>query len=236
MLSMHRQAERMTSAGGHMDLRGTNAVVTGASRGLGRAVAIELARLGVRVALVARGEGALREVAEATGGVAIPGDVGVESDVDRIVAEAQHALGTIDLLVNAASTLGPVPLPLLLDLPSEDLADALRTNVVGPFRLTRALVGPMVLRERGVVVTVSSDAAVEHYPRWGAYAAGKAAFDHLTATFAAELAGTGVRLFSFDPGEMDTRMHADAVPDADPSTLQRPEDVARRLVARIVEV
>jgi NAD(P)-dependent dehydrogenase (short-subunit alcohol dehydrogenase family) len=129
-----------------------------------------------------------------------------------------------------------VPLPLLLDLGSEDLADALRTNVVGPFRLTRALVGPMVLRERGVVVTVSSDAAVEHHPRWGAYAAGKAAFDHLTATFAAELAGTGVRLFSFDPGEMDTKMHADAMPDADPATLQRPEDVARRLVARIVEV
>lgn len=216
------------------------ALVTGASRGLGRALATALARAGWRVALVARGEAALADAVAAitaAGGdaVGIPGDVADPADALRIAAEAHAALGAVDVLVHNASTLGPTPLPLLLDLAPEALAAALDANVVGPFRLTRAFVGPMVLRGRGVVVAISSDAAVGGYPGWGAYGAGKAAFDLLTKTLAAELDGTGVRVFAVDPGEMDTQMHRDAVPDADPATLQRPDDVATRILAYLTD-
>jgi NAD(P)-dependent dehydrogenase (short-subunit alcohol dehydrogenase family) len=108
-----------------------------------------------------------------------------------------------------------------------------QVNVLGPIRLARALVGPMVLRGEGLVLTVSSDAAVEAYPGWGAYGASKAALDHAARVWAAELDGTGVRFLSIDPGEMATRMHADALPDADPATLALPEDVAR-IVADVI--
>jgi NAD(P)-dependent dehydrogenase (short-subunit alcohol dehydrogenase family) len=138
-------------------------------------------------------------------------------------------VGTVDLLVNNASTLGPVPLRLLLDTDCEDLERALAVNLVGPFRLTKALLGPMVLRGRGLVVDITSDASVEPYPTWGAYGASKAALDHLGRVWAAELEGTGVRLLTVDPGEMNTRMHADAIPDADPATLADPARVAARI-------
>jgi NAD(P)-dependent dehydrogenase (short-subunit alcohol dehydrogenase family) len=151
-----------------------------------------------------------------------------------IAGQAEALVGPVDLLVNAASTLGPVPLRLLLDTDCEDLARALAVNVVGPFRLTKALAGAMVLRGRGLIVNVSSDAAVQAYARWGAYGASKAALDHLGRIWAAELEGTGVRLLTVDPGEMDTRMHADAMPDADRSQLATPAAVAARLVALLV--
>jgi NAD(P)-dependent dehydrogenase (short-subunit alcohol dehydrogenase family) len=113
------------------------------------------------------------------------------------------------------------------------LTRALEENLVGPFRLTKAVAGSMVLRGRGTIVNISSDAAVEAYERWGAYAASKAALDHLTRVWAAELAGTGVRIFGVDPGEMNTRMHAEAMPEADPAALADPARVAARLVALI---
>jgi NAD(P)-dependent dehydrogenase (short-subunit alcohol dehydrogenase family) len=94
----------------------------------------------------------------------------------------------------------------------------------------------MLLRKRGLIVNVSSDAAVEPYPGWGAYGASKAALDHLTRILAAELAGSGVRAIAVDPGEMDTEMHAAAIPDADPSTLARPHDVARRVADLVAAV
>ena len=109
----------------------------------------------------------------------------------------------------------------------------LETNLVGPFRLTKILAGAMALRGDGVLVHISSDAAVEAYPRWGAYAISKAAQDQLSRVLAAELADTGVRVLAIDPGEMDTKMHADAIPEADPASLQRPADVAARIVAMI---
>lgn len=222
----------------HLDLRGAAALITGGSRGLGAALAAELAARGARVALVARGESALEETARRiteAGGVAyaIPADVADKSAPHRIAAIAADLVGPIDLLVHAASTLGPVPMPTLADTPCEALADVLETNVIGPFRLTKIVAGSMALRGRGVVVHVSSDAAVEPYPRWGAYGASKAAHDHLQRVWAAELAGRGVTFLSVDPGEMDTAMHAAALPDADRSALARPEDVARRVVERL---
>jgi NAD(P)-dependent dehydrogenase (short-subunit alcohol dehydrogenase family) len=210
-------------------------LVTGASRGLGRALAELLAAKGARVVLVARGREALDEAVatiRARGGRAwgIAADVGDKDAVYRIAGEAAALLGDLDLLVHNASTLGPTPLPLLLDTACEDLADVLTTNTVGPFRLTKAIAGPMALRGRGTLLQVSSDAAIGAYPRWGAYGASKAASDLLARTLAAELADTGVRVLAVDPGEMDTRMHADAMPDADRATLAAPADVAARIV------
>ena len=142
-------------------------------------------------------------------------------------------VGPIELLVNNASTLGPVPLRLLLDTDCEDLERALAVNLVGAFRLTKAIAGPMVLRGAGTIVNVTSDAATEAYERWGAYGASKAALEQLGRVWAAELAGTGVRLFTVDPGEMDTQMHADAIPDANRAELSDPARVAERIVALV---
>jgi NAD(P)-dependent dehydrogenase (short-subunit alcohol dehydrogenase family) len=139
-------------------------------------------------------------------------------------------VGPIELLVQNASTLGPVPLRPLLDTDCEDLERALQVNLVGPFRLGKIVAGAMALRGSGTIVHVSSDAAVEAYPEWGAYSASKAAFDHLGRIWARELEGSGVRFLMIDPGEMDTRMHADAIPSADPATLARPKDVAEAFV------
>jgi NAD(P)-dependent dehydrogenase (short-subunit alcohol dehydrogenase family) len=219
-----------------MDIRNTSALVTGASRGLGRALAHELADLGARVVLVARQDGPLADAVTSirrAGGDAhgIAADIADKDAVARIAGEAAALVGPIDLAIHNASTLGPTPLRLLLDTDCEDLAAVLETNLVGPFRLTKMLAGSMVLRATGTIVHVSSDAAVAAYPRWGAYGAAKAAQDHLSRILAAELEGTGVRVLAVDPGEMDTLMHAAAVPDADPAVLLAPAEVARRIVA-----
>ncbi len=219
-----------------MELHGIGALVTGASDGLGAALARRLVRAGAKVVLVARGAERLEAVAaglraEGLQAHALPGDVGDKQAVYRLAGAAAALVGPIDLLVHNASTLGPLPMPLLLDTACEDLQAVLETNLVGPFRLTKAFAGSMALRGRGLVVHVSSDAAVAGYPRWGAYGVSKAALDHLGRVWAAELADSGVRVLTVDPGEMRTRMHADALPDADPSTLADPADVAARLVA-----
>ena len=221
-----------------MNIEGQGALVTGASRGLGRALAEALAVRGARVAMVARDVGPLDEAVaaiRARGGIAhaIAGDIGDKDAVHRIAGQAQGLVGEIGIAIHNASTLGPVPLRLLLDTECEDLAAVLETNLVGPFRLTKVLAGAMALRGEGVIVHISSDAAVEAYPTWGAYAVSKAAQDQLSRVLAAELAETGVRVLAIDPGEMDTRMHADAVPGADPASLQQPADVAARIVAMI---
>jgi NAD(P)-dependent dehydrogenase (short-subunit alcohol dehydrogenase family) len=218
-----------------MKLQGTAALVTGGSRGLGRALGGALAQAGARVVLVARDPGPLQQAVEeirARGGEAhgIAADVADKDSIAAIAGQAAALVGPIELLINNASTLGPVPLRLLLDTDCEDLERALAVNLVGPFRLSKALLGPMVLRGRGTVVNVSSDAAVEPYPRWGAYGASKAALDHLTRIWAAELAGTGVTLLAVDPGEMNTLMHAQAMPEADPALLADPARVARRIL------
>jgi NAD(P)-dependent dehydrogenase (short-subunit alcohol dehydrogenase family) len=221
-----------------MKIEGQGALVTGASRGLGRALAEALAARGARVAMVARDAAPLAEAVASIrgrGGIAhaIAADISDKHAVHRIAGQAQGLVGEVGIAIHNASSLGPVPLRLLLDTECEDLAAVLETNLVGPFRLTKILAGAMALRGDGVIVHISSDAAVEPYPRWGAYGVSKAAQDHLSRVLAAELAETGVRVLAVDPGEMDTRMHADAMPDADPATLQRPADVAARIVAMI---
>jgi NAD(P)-dependent dehydrogenase (short-subunit alcohol dehydrogenase family) len=224
-----------------MDLIGKGAVVTGGGRGLGRELAKALGRAGSRVLVVARSKAELeqtvREVVAAGGEAhAFVADVADKDAVYAVAGAAAALVGPVELLIHNASALGPVPLRLLFDTACEDFQRVFEVNVLGPFRLTKAIAGPMALRGRGLVVHVSSDAAMGAYPRWGAYGVSKAALDHMGRIWAAELEGTGVRFVSVDPGEMRTRMHADAIPDADPATLADPADVARRIVSRICEI
>jgi NAD(P)-dependent dehydrogenase (short-subunit alcohol dehydrogenase family) len=222
------------SGGGGMRLSGSAALVTGGSRGLGAAIGRELARRGARVVLVARGREEVEAVAaeiRAWGGEAhgLAADVGSRDQIYPLAGAAIALVGPIDVLVHDASTLGPLPLRPLAETECEDLQRVLEVNLIGPFRLTKAVVGSMALRRRGLIVGISSDAAVVGYPGWGAYGVAKAALDHLLETWAAELGDSGVRFLSIDPGEMNTDMHAAAMPDADRTSLADPADVAVRI-------
>jgi NAD(P)-dependent dehydrogenase (short-subunit alcohol dehydrogenase family) len=220
------------------DLKDKSVLITGGSRGLGRALGLSLSARGARAVLVAREKTKLDRAVNdvrSQGGTAfgIVADVGVKESIYPIVGQAAALAGSVDILINNASTLGPVPLRLIPDTDCEDFERALQVNTIGPFRLIKAVVGSMALRQAGVVVDISSDAAVEAYPSWGVYSASKAALDHLTRIAALELAGTGVRFFSVDPGEMDTEMHADAMPDADRGSLPSPCEAAEKIALMI---
>ena len=216
---------------------GLRVLVTGGTSGLGLALVQSLTTRGANVAFVARTASSVERTARTTGAHGIVGDVGRKGDIDRIALQASGMLGGVDILINNASSLGFVPLSLLADTQNEALEKALEVNVVGPFRLTKALIGALVSSARelrgAVVVNISSDAAVNAYPTWGAYGASKAALKHMTAIWAQEMAVEGVRFLSFDPGDMDTPLHALAVPDADPTTLKRPETSAAELIDAI---
>jgi NAD(P)-dependent dehydrogenase (short-subunit alcohol dehydrogenase family) len=217
---------------------GLRVAITGGTSGLGLALVRELVARGAHVAFVARTAGAVERVAaEHPRAHGIVGDVARKEDVHPLALQILGALGALDVLVNNASDLGPVPLALLADTECEDFERALATNLLGPFRLTKTLLGALAAsaRERSgaLVVNVSSDAAVTAYPGWGAYSASKAALHHLSRIWHEELATTGVAVLSIDPGDMDTPMHAAAVPDADRSRLRPPADAARDLAGRI---
>ena len=216
-------------------------LITGGTSGLGLALVRELSARGARVAFVARHREDVERVArEHPGTVGIVGDVSRKDDIYPIATEVIGNLGGLDALVNNASSLGPVPLALLGDTECEDLEIALATNVVGPFRLTKALLGALAASAREgrspVVLNVSSDAAVSPYAGWGAYGASKAALHHMTRIWGEELAAEGIRFISRDPGDMDTQLHAIAVPDADRTTLKRPEVAAREIADAIAPV
>ncbi|TIQ55496.1 MAG: SDR family oxidoreductase, partial [Mesorhizobium sp.] len=149
------------------------------------------------------------------------------------------SLGGLDVLINNASSLGPVPLALLADTECEELEKALAVNLVGAFRLTKALFGALAASARegrgALVINISSDAAVNAYPGWGAYGASKAALAHLTAIWDEEAKADGIRFLVLDPGDMDTPLHALALPDADPSTLKHPEVAAAEIIERMLD-
>ena len=215
--------------------------VTGGTSGLGLAFVHLLHQQGARVAFVARHRDRVEQIArEHPGTHGIVGDVASKDDIYPMALQILGELGGLDVLINNASDLGPTPLALLGDTECEDLERALATNVLGPFRLTKALLGALAASARdgrgAVVLNVSSDAAVNAYPTWGAYSASKAALRHLTHIWDAEISELGVRFLSIDPGDMDTPMHALAVPDADRSSLKRPEAAARELLDAIAEI
>jgi NAD(P)-dependent dehydrogenase (short-subunit alcohol dehydrogenase family) len=150
-------------------------------------------------------------------------DVSRRADVERLAGEALARFGRVDVLVNNASALGPTPMPYLTDYPIDDFELVMRTNLIAPFMLTRALLGQMLARGSGSIINLSSDAGVVGYPTWGAYGVSKAALDQLTRTWAAELEGTGVRINSVDPGDMNTAMKRASEPDGDPAQWPKPE-------------
>ncbi|MEW6705384.1 MAG: SDR family oxidoreductase [Pseudomonadota bacterium] len=222
------------------DPAGLRIAITGGTSGLGLALAQAWHARGAHVAFVARDAARVGRVAQQLPGAAgIAGDVSDKAQVHRIALQATGALGGLDVLVNNASSLGPVPLKLLADTECEEMEAALATNLLAPLRLTRALLGALSASARAgrgaVVLNVSSDAALTPYPRWGAYGASKAALHHLSRIWDEELRDEGVRVLSLDPGDMDTPLHAAAVPDADPAGLKRPADAARELTQAILQ-
>lgn len=217
------------------NLTGVRIAITGGTSGLGLALVRECLARGARVAFVARTAARVEHVAtENSGAHGIVGDVSSKDDIYPITMQITGELGGLDVLINNASDLGPVPLQMLSDTECEDLERAFYTNVIGPFRLTKALMGALAASARegrgAVVLNISSDAAVNPYPTWGAYGSSKAALHHLTRIWGEEHASENIHFLSLDPGDMDTPMHTAAIPDADPSTLKRPEDSARELV------
>jgi NAD(P)-dependent dehydrogenase (short-subunit alcohol dehydrogenase family) len=203
------------------------AVITGASRGLGAALASGLARRGWDLVVDGRDAAALSAALVDVPAHRLPGDV-IDPRHRRALAEAAAALGGADLLVNNASTLGASPLPLLADLSEEVLDDTLFTNVVAAHGLTRALL-PQLLAHHGVVLNLTSDASVEPYEGWGAYGASKAALDQLTRILGVEQ--PTLRAYAVDPGDMRTQMHQDAFPGEDISDRPEPGTVVPHLLA-----
>src|SRR5262245_28501129 len=221
-----------------MNLRGLRVAVTGGTSGLGLALVRLLVARGAQVAFVARTAGTVERIANEMGARGLVGDVGRKEDIYPIALQVTGNLGGLDALINSASSLGPVPLMPLADTECEDLEQALMVNVLGPFRLTKALFGALAASARegrgAVVVNISSDAAVNAYSGWGAYGSSKAALHHLTAIRAKEAKAAGIAFLALDPGDMDTPLHALAVPDADPTTLRRPEDAAAEIVEALL--
>ncbi len=210
------------------------AVITGASRGLGRALALELAERRWHLAVNSRNPSEISAAAAelaargAASVVALPGSVS-DPTHRRALVEAAARVGGVDLLVNNASLLGPSPQPRLADYPVEELEHVFAVNVLAPLALIQGL---LPFLSNGVVVNVTSDAAVEAYDGWGGYGSSKAALDQLSAILAAE--EPAIRVYAFDPGDMRTQMHQDAFPGEDISDRPEPETVVP-LLLRLVE-
>jgi NAD(P)-dependent dehydrogenase (short-subunit alcohol dehydrogenase family) len=210
----------------------STAIITGGSRGFGLALATDLVRDGWNVVIDGRDADAVHAAAEHLGprAIPVPGDVTDPTHRAALVAAAWE-LGRLDLLVNNASELGPSPLPTLRHHPLDALEHLYRVNVIAPLGLVQEAL-PLLDGRNGAIVDVTSDAALEPYGGWGGYGSSKAALDQLTAVLGVEEAG--VRVWSFDPGDMRTQMHQDAFPGEDISDRPEPTSVVpalRRLLA-----
>ncbi|MEO7556129.1 MAG: SDR family oxidoreductase [Acidimicrobiales bacterium] len=211
-----------------------NAVITGASRGLGAAVARALSDRGWGVVLDARGAADLEAVAAALGrsAVAVAGDVSDPAHRQALVAAAR-SLGGLDLVVNNASVLGPSPQPALADYPLDVLTTVYQVNVLAPLALTQLALPLLAASPLGAVIDVTSDAAVEGYEGWGGYGSSKAALEQLSNVLAAE--HPDLHVYRFDPGDMRTQMHQEAFPGEDISDRPGPDDVAVPGLLRLIE-
>ncbi|HSJ90328.1 MAG TPA: SDR family oxidoreductase [Anaerolineales bacterium] len=209
-----------------------NALITGASRGLGLALARQLAQQGWGLIIDARGKKALEqaglELATKTNVIAIAGDVTAQSHRKKLLKAAQ-GLGGLDLIVNNASLLGPSPQPQLLAYPLDVLEEVYRANVIAPLAIIQMLLP--VLNPDACIINVTSDAAVEAYSGWGGYGSSKAALEHLSHTLAEE--NPSLRVYWVDPGDMRTQMQQEAFPDEDISDRPLPEESVPGLLALI---
>lgn len=214
--------------------RGHVALITGASKGFGRALAFALAREGISLAIDARDAGPLervaRELAELVPVVAVPGDVTDAAHVHQLLAATERRFGRLDLVVNNASSIGRSPMPPLASLSPATLDRVFATNVFAPLHVIRHALPLVQQHGGGTIVNISSDAAVNAYPGWGGYGASKAALEQLSRILAAELEGSGVSVIVADPGDMATDLHRAAVPEADVAALADPVDVAPQLL------
>ncbi len=202
------------------------ALISGASKGLGRVLAHFLAAQGSDLIITARDERQLVEVARELrdqGGQVrvVAGDVSLPQDRQRLL-EAVRAFGHLDLLINNASTLGPLPMPALLDYPLDGLRQVFEINTLAPLALVQSM-QPFLSVNRGLVINLTSDAANGGYEGWGGYGASKAALDLISLTLANELREDGISVVSVDPGDMRTEMHQDAFPGEDISDRPLPE-------------
>jgi NAD(P)-dependent dehydrogenase (short-subunit alcohol dehydrogenase family) len=208
------------------------ALITGASKGLGRALARALSGRGWRLVIDARNSAALSAVAaDLPHAIALRGDV-VDIEHRADLTRTVERLGRLDLLVNNASDLGPSPLPALADYPIDALRRVYETDVIAPLVLTQLLL-PYLRAANGIVVNISSDAAVEPYPGWGGYGPAKAALDQVSAVLGAE--EPDVRVYAVDPGDMRTDMHQAAFPGEDISDRPEPETVVPSLLRLLDE-
>jgi NAD(P)-dependent dehydrogenase (short-subunit alcohol dehydrogenase family) len=202
------------------------ALITGASQGLGGVLATFLGGQGYDLVITARGAPALSAKVESLAALkvnvsALPGDVSDASHRQRLI-EAAQALGSLDVLINNASELGPSPMPALADYPLDDLEHVFRVNVVAPVALVQAAL-PLLRQSHGLVVNMSSDAAKGGYEGWGGYGASKAALDLASLTLANELEEEGIGVVSVDPGDMRTAMQQQASPGEDISDRPLPD-------------
>jgi NAD(P)-dependent dehydrogenase (short-subunit alcohol dehydrogenase family) len=214
-------------------LVGKNILITGASQGLGREMALRFAREGTSgLSIVARHVDKLNEVREEIRQiaaeidiVAIEADVSKPRDIERIIATTLAQFkGRLDVLVNNASTIGPSPMPNLLDYPVEDFREVIDTNLIGPFLLIKTVL-PAMIERGGSIINVTSDAGQVGYPGWGAYGISKFGLEGMSQTWASELEDSGVRVNWVDPGNMNTAMHRVAEPEEDPEEWANPADV-----------
>jgi len=210
-------------------LLGKNALITGGSRGIGRAIASAYAQAGARLFICGRNgaavEGAIQDIRARGGAIdGIAADVSRAPDVQRVVGTALERFGSIDVLVNNASILGPRQ--AIVDYPVESWEDVIRVNLTGVFLMIREVLPAMLARRSGSIINVTSGVGRSGKARWGAYAASKAGLENLTQVLAEELQATGVRVNAVNPAATRTGMRAAAYPDEDPATLPTPEEIA----------
>jgi NAD(P)-dependent dehydrogenase (short-subunit alcohol dehydrogenase family) len=219
-------------------LAGKYALITGGSQGLGRQLAITFVKEGAAgICIVARRSEFLDEVRNRLTEInpkikiiTVSADLSRQEDVERVVAIALHDFdGRLDILVNNASTIGPSPMPYLLDYPLEDFRYVINTNLIAPFLFIKKLL-PAMIENGGSIINITSDAGSTGYPGWGAYGISKFGIEGMSQTWAAELHGTGVRVNYVDPGNMNTGMHRAAEPDEDPTQWADPADITEVFV------
>lgn len=195
-------------------------MITGASRGLGKALAYAFSGKGYQLAICARGKEGLENVRDSliqNGGdvLAVQADASKKEDIERFVSMTEEKFKHIDVLINNASYLGSSPIPYLLDFTLDEYRDVMKVNAEGPFLMMKRVLPGMVQRGKGSVINVTSAAGATGYAGWGIYGVSKFALEGMTETWADELSATGVVVNMVDPGEMNTEMHDLAVPDCD---------------------